>query len=101
VEAILRDLGRRMDRVLFFDVTDAEILARLDKRRSLERRADDDPEAVKRRLEAYRTQTAPVLAWYEGRGGVRKIPAVGTVEEIARRVRDALGVGEEGIGTGE
>jgi adenylate kinase len=98
VEAILRDLDRRMDRVLFFDVTDAEILARLDKRRSLERRADDDPEAVKRRLEAYRTQTAPVLAWYEARGGVRKIPAVGTVEEIARRVTQALEAGSQGAG---
>jgi adenylate kinase len=47
--------------------------------------------AIKRRLEAYRTQTAPVLAWYEARGGVTKIPAVGTVEEIASRVRAALG----------
>jgi adenylate kinase len=92
VAAILHDLGRRMDRVLFFDVTDAEILSRLEKRRGLEGRADDDPEAVKRRLEAYRTQTALVLAWYEARGGVTKIPAVGTVEEIARRVREALDV---------
>lgn len=92
VASILRDLGRRMDRVLFFDVTDEEILSRLEKRRGLEGRADDDPGAVKRRLEAYRTQTAPVLAWYESRGGVTKIPAVGTVEEIADRVRAALGV---------
>lgn len=92
VASILHELSRRMDRVLFFDVTDAEIVARLEKRRGLEGRADDDPEAVKRRLEAYRTLTAPVLLWYEVRGGVTKIPAVGTVDEIARRVQDALGV---------
>jgi adenylate kinase len=98
VASILHDLGRRMDRVLFFDVTDAEILSRLAKRRGLEGRADDDPEAVKRRLEAYRTQTAPVLAWYEARGGVTKIPAVGTVEEIARRVVEALGSRQEAGG---
>lgn len=92
VERILQELGRQVDRVLFFDVTDDEILDRLEKRRGLEGRADDDPAAVKRRLEAYRAQTAPVLAWYEARGGVTRIPAVGPVDSIARRVRDALGV---------
>jgi adenylate kinase len=88
---LLRSLGRKMDLVLFFDVPDDEILARLDKRRSLESRADDDPKAVERRLRAYREQTAPVLAWYEQRGGVVTIPAIGTVEAIAERVRKAVG----------
>jgi adenylate kinase len=90
MEKILGDLGRKLDAVLFFDVTDAEILERLEKRRQTDGRADDDPEAVKVRLDAYRRQTAPVLAWYEERGGVTRIPAVGTVDEIADRVRGAL-----------
>ncbi|MGH7559890.1 MAG: adenylate kinase [Gemmatimonadales bacterium] len=90
VAAVLAELGRKVDRVLFFDVPDQEILARLDRRRTVEGRADDDPEAVRRRLLAYRTQTAPVLEWYEKRGGVTRIPAVGTVDEIAARVRQAL-----------
>jgi hypothetical protein len=34
-----------------------------------------------------RSRPAPVLAWYDSRGGVRRVPAVGPVEEIARRVR--------------
>jgi adenylate kinase len=89
--ALLAELGRRLDRVLFFDVTDAEILSRLEKRRTIESRADDDPAAVRRRLLAYREQTTPVLAWYEARGGVTRIPAVGSVEEIAERVRRAVG----------
>jgi len=91
VDRLLGELGRGMDLVLFFDIPDAELLARLDKRRSVEGRADDDPAAVRRRLEAYRTQTAPVLAWYESRAGVTKIPAVGAVDEIAERVRKAVG----------
>ena len=66
-------------------------LGRLEKRRGIEGRADDDPAAVRRRLEAYRAQTAPVLDWYEARGGVTRIPAVGTVDAIAGRVRAALG----------
>jgi adenylate kinase len=90
MERLLTERGRRMDAVLFFDVTDEEILARLDNRRKVEGRADDDPSAVATRLRAYREQTAPVLAWYESRGGVRRVPAVGAVEEIARRVRQTL-----------
>ena len=91
LERILTEKKRRMDAVLFFDVTDEEILARLERRRGLEGRADDDPTAVATRLRAYREQTAPVLDWYQHRGGVKRIPAVGTVDEIAARVRQALG----------
>jgi adenylate kinase len=90
VEQILKDQGRTLAVVLFFDVKDEELLSRLDKRRSLESRADDDPKAVATRLKAYREQTAPVLAWYERRGLVRHIPAVGNIDEVAERVRHAL-----------
>ncbi|HLS47024.1 MAG TPA: adenylate kinase [Gemmatimonadales bacterium] len=91
LERILADRGRALDAVLFFDVTDEEIVARLEKRRQVDGRADDDPAAVVVRLEAYRRQTAPVLQWYEERSGVVRIPAVGTVDDIAQRVREALG----------
>jgi adenylate kinase len=90
VERLLAERGRRMNAVLFFDVTDEEILSRLAKRRSLEQRADDDPRAVATRLAAYRTQTAPVLQWYANRNLLRRIPAIGSVDEIANRVRQAL-----------
>jgi adenylate kinase len=90
VDRLLREQGRRMDAVLFFDVTDEEILNRLAKRRGLENRADDDPQAVATRLSAYRKQTAPVLDWYQSRKLLRRIPAVGSVQDIAARVRNAL-----------
>ncbi len=90
VERLLEERGRRMEAVLFFDVSDEEILARLGKRRTLEQRADDDPAAVATRLSAYRRQTAPVLDWYAKRNLLRRIPAVGSVEEIAERVRQVL-----------
>ncbi|HEV8598101.1 MAG TPA: adenylate kinase [Gemmatimonadales bacterium] len=91
VAALLAEQGRKMDKVLFFDVSDAEILSRIEKRRGIEGRSDDEPASVKRRLEAYRRQTAPVLDWYEGRGGVVTIPAIGSVAEIAETVRKAVG----------
>jgi adenylate kinase len=90
LERILEERQRKLDAVLFFDLPDEEILARLERRRTVEGRADDDPVAVATRLRAYREQTAPVLAWYERRNGLRRIPATGTVDEIAARVRQAL-----------
>jgi adenylate kinase len=90
VERLLAEQGRALDAVLFFDVSDGEILGRLEKRRGIEGRADDDPAAVATRLRAYREQTAPVLAWYDARGLVRRIPGTGTVEEVADRVRRVL-----------
>ena len=91
VAALLSEQGRRMDQVLFFDVSDAELLSRIEKRRGIEGRSDDEPESVKRRLVAYRTQTAPVLDWYRERGGITSIPAVGSVAEISERVKEAVG----------
>jgi adenylate kinase len=91
VERLLAERGRKMDAVLFFDVSDDEIMARLAKRRTVEQRADDDPAAVATRLSAYRKQTAPVLDWYERKNLLRRVPAVGTVQEIAERVRRVLG----------
>jgi adenylate kinase len=91
VARLLAERGRDMDTVLFFEIADQVILDRLERRREVEGRADDDPEAVKRRLRAYREQTAPVLEHYQGKGKVQIIDAVGTVEEIAERVKRVLG----------
>ncbi len=91
VRDILAERGRAMDAVLFLDVSDEDILARLQHRRSVEQRADDDPAAVARRLAAYREQTAPVLEWYEDRGPVHRIAGGDTIERIQERMLHALG----------
>lgn len=91
VEKLLAERGRKMDGVLYFEVSDLELASRLEKRRGIEHRADDDPEAIRRRMLAYRDQTAPVLGWYRARGPVHTIDAVGPVETVAQRVRAAIG----------
>ena len=91
VARLLAERGRKMDTVLFFEIADQVILDRLGRRREVEGRADDDPEAVKTRLRAYREQTAPVLEYYRKNGNVQMIDAVGSVEEIAERVKQVLG----------
>ena len=112
---MLGELGRRVDAVLVFEVPDEELVRRLSGRTVCEkcqtpytgrepgescercggrlvRRKDDEPDAVRNRLAVYRTQTAPVLDWYEKNGGrIVSIDAVGTPDEVTRRALSALG----------
>jgi adenylate kinase len=57
----------------------------------LEHRADDLPEAVAKRLDAYEAMTAALLPFYEGKGLLRRVDGVGKPEEVTARVLSALG----------
>jgi adenylate kinase len=57
----------------------------------LEHRADDRPEAVEKRLDAYEAMTAALLPYYEAKGLLRRIDGVGKPEEVTLRVLAALG----------
>ena len=123
LEKVLSDLNRKLGAVLVFDIPDDEIIGRISSRLTcdkcsapftgrepgescdvagcvsgqgggtLVRRKDDDPEAVKTRLDAYRKSTEPVLAWYEQNGDrIATIDAVGAIDEITGRARLALGL---------
>jgi len=91
LERLLKDLGQDLDRVIFFDVPEAELLRRLAARRQVERRADDTDEAIKNRLRVYAAQTAPLLDYYRNHSLLVTVPGVGTVEAIGEAVRRALG----------
>lgn len=47
------------------------------------RRADDNAETVASRLEAYHAQTAPLIAYYEAKGALQTIDAMGEIEAIS------------------
>lgn len=57
----------------------------------LEHRADDRPEAVGKRLDAYEAMTAALLPFYERKGLLRRVDGVGKPEEVTARVLSALG----------
>ena len=47
------------------------------------RRADDNAETVASRLEAYHAQTAPLIAYYDGKGALQRVDAMGDIDAIA------------------
>jgi adenylate kinase len=53
-------------------------------------RADDRPEAVATRLDAYRDQTAPILPYYRNRGILRTVDGMAEIDEVTRQIEAVL-----------
>jgi adenylate kinase len=49
---------------------------------AFKRRADDNAETVRERLQAYHAQTAPLIAHYEGQGVLQRVDAMGSIVDI-------------------
>jgi adenylate kinase len=97
----LADLGHALDCVLELVVEEDELVRRLSGRRMLVdgqmvQRDDDKPETVRHRLHVYREQTAPLSGFYESEGLLRRIDAIGEVEEVTARALAACGASEPG-----
>jgi adenylate kinase len=90
LERLLKDLGQDLDRVVFFEVSQPELLRRLSARRALEQRADDEEATVKNRLNVYATQTEPLLQYYRNRARLVAVPGEGAIDAIRAAVRRAL-----------
>jgi len=90
LERVLKDLGQDLDGVVFFDVSELELLRRLTARRAVEQRADDAEATVKNRLTVYATQTEPLLQFYRNRSRLVAVPGEGAVDSIRDAIRRAL-----------
>ena len=86
----LQIVGAPLDLVIYFSVDVDEVLVRLEKRREIEGRVDDEPEAVRQRIEVYRRQTEPVLDYYNETDRVIEIEAVGDIDEVWERLNAAV-----------
>lgn len=56
------------------------------------RRSDDNPETVKHRLDSYHAQTEPLLPYYDAKGILESIDAMGTIDEVSEQIDEVLGV---------
>jgi adenylate kinase len=110
--------GRRLDRVVSFDLSDEKIVERLSSRRNcpkcqavynliynppkesgvcdqcgspLVQRSDDEPQTIRKRLGVYRQETLPLVPYYESRSLLTRIEAEGEVGDVFQRVTTAVG----------
>jgi len=104
--ALLDKRGRKLKAVVQLDVARQLLEERLIHRRTdkttgqiyhliynppppgaeLEHRADDRPEAVGKRLDAYEAMTAALLPYYQGKELLRRVDGVGKPEEVTARL---------------
>ncbi len=93
LDGYLAAKGTGLAGVVVLEVPDAELKRRLEGRAREQGRSDDaDPVVIQRRIDTYREQSEPCLAYYEETGAVpvRRIDGVGTVEQIAARIQAAV-----------
>jgi adenylate kinase len=116
--AMLQKSGQKLDTVVYFDVSEPELVRRLTGRRlcrkcqtvyhlvsappkvagvcdrcggELYQRDDDGEATVRNRLGVYERQTSPLLDYYRQRGLLRTVSGEGPVEKIRQSLRDAVG----------
>ena len=117
LDALLAKHGRKLDRVIELQVDEEALVDRItgrftcaacgegyhdrhkpprtegvcDKCGSTEfkRRPDDNEETVRHRMQVYRSETAPILPYYEGRELVSRVDGMGSIEEVSSSI-DAL-----------
>ena len=115
---LLKDLGQTLDTVIYFDVSEPELLRRLTGRRvcrscghsyhltsnppkragvcdacggELYQRDDDGEATVRNRLEVYRRQTAPLLDYYRQRNMLATVSGEGPLATVRDAIRAAAG----------
>ena len=116
--SLLKDSGQALDRVIYFEISEPELLRRLTGRRicrrcqtvyhlisapprrpdvcdkcggELYQRGDDSEATVRHRLEVYAQQTAPLLAYYSERGLLVPVAGEGSIEAVRRAIRAVVG----------
>ena len=90
LDGILADQGNTLDAVVLITADTDEVVRRLLNRALEQGRADDTEEVIRRRMEVYAEQTAPLIEVYSNRNLVREVDGLGAVEEVTERILSAL-----------
>jgi adenylate kinase len=96
LDRMLKEKGLKLDAVIELKVDEDILLERIEKRiaetkaRGEMLRPDDHPDVLRRRLLAYRDQTAPLVTYYRLQSVLRQLDGMAAVAEVARAIDDAL-----------
>lgn len=93
LDAMLAEKGLRLDLVIEIKVDEAVLFERIAGRASEaagSARADDTAEVLHKRLEVYRSQTAPILPYYSGKGRLRQVDGMQDIDGVAKQIAALL-----------
>ena len=90
LDDILEETEKKLDVVVQLTADSEELLRRLSGRAQDQGRSDDTPEVIKRRLDVYEEQTAPLIDIYASRSLVAKVNGLGEIADVTNRIIEVL-----------
>jgi adenylate kinase len=97
LDRMLADKGMKLDAAIELKVDEGILHQRIAKRvadmqaRGDTIRADDNPEALEKRVHAYRLQTAPLVSYYSNNGLLRSTDGMASIDEVSGAIDRILG----------
>ena len=92
LEKLLKNSNQIIDLILFLNVDKDTILNRLQKRKILENRSDDNSDTIVKRYETYMETTQPVLNFYSQNPKFKEIDGSQKIDEITRKIDTFINV---------
>ena len=92
LDELLKNSNQSIDLILFLNVDKETIIKRLEKRKIIEDRSDDDSDTIIRRYEKYMETTQPVLNFYSQKPNFKEIDGGLEIEEITRKINTFINV---------
>tara|TARA_R110000824_G_scaffold399843_1_gene605924 strand:+ start:11144 stop:11740 length:597 start_codon:yes stop_codon:yes gene_type:complete len=98
LDQMLAGKGTKLDAVVELEVDDKILLGRIETRAAQTAggpRADDNAEALAKRLKVYHDQTAPLTAYYKGKGVLKGVDGMKDIDDVTRQIVAVLGLDEK------
>ena len=92
VEILLNKSNQKLDYIFFLNVNKDSILTRIEKRKILEERSDDDSNIILKRYDTYMEVTKPVLDFYSSRNNFYEIDGSEEIKVISSKIEEILRV---------
>ncbi len=90
LDQLLTRIGQPMDYAVQLEVPFDLLVERIAGRAAAEGRSDDNPESVRKRLDVYSNQTAPVIDFYRQQAQLNVVDGVGELDEVFDRIIAAI-----------
>ncbi|CDO61486.2 MULTISPECIES: adenylate kinase [Parvibaculaceae] len=94
LDKMLEEKGLKLNAVIEIRVDDSILVDRI-RTRAAETggdRADDNEETLKKRLEVYHAQTAPLIPYYESQGKLLVVDGMSAIDDVTRDIEDKIGL---------
>ena len=90
LDGMIKFTGHELDAVVVLTVDNEELVQRLLARAETDGRSDDTEDVIRRRQEVYAEQTEPLIDVYRDRNLLIEVDGMGEVDEVTKRIFDAL-----------